>query len=164
MKKKQRIILFAVLTLVLALAGCGDKNTVKIAGVKTTRDATSLDLRRAELSQKDLETLASLQNLEELDLYRSNITDLTPLAGLKNLTILELTAESAKDVTPLLGMTKLEDLSLCGEEENLDELAVLTNLKKLTFYSHGVVDNDAVEKVQAAIPGLVVDYPGQWGV
>ena len=112
----------------------------------------------------DFANLSKLTQLERLILTAVDLDDLTPLAPLKNLTILELTAESAKDVTPLLGMTKLEDLSLCGEEENLDELAVLTNLKKLTFYSHGVVDNDAVEKVQAAIPGLVVDYPGQWGV
>jgi hypothetical protein len=83
----------------------------------------------------DLEPLASLTMLKELDARHSGVADLAPLARLTALAQLNLNATKVTDVSALKGLTSLTRLFL--EEArvtDLSPLAGLAGLKQLDLY------------------------------
>ena len=128
----------------LLLTGCNGYDNggkVTIAGEKVPINATTLSLKRAELSDRDLENLASLKDLEELNLYKSNISDLTPISGLKKLRTLDIGNTDVTDLTPLADLSELEVLSLFGcDVKDISPLAKLPALANLDLGNTSIPD------------------------
>lgn len=68
------------------------------------------------LKDGEIDFLAELTNLTDLDLSENEISDLTPLSGLKNLEHLNLRSNQITDVSPLAELTNLKDLDLYYNE------------------------------------------------
>ena len=86
-----------------------------------------LDLSYCEVS--NLEPLANLKNIRSLSLCGNQITDLTPLSGLSQLTELNIARNQIRDLTPLSGMTQLE--YLWADDNQINDLTPLSNLTRL---------------------------------
>ena len=86
-----------------------------------------LDLSWCEVS--NLEPLANLKNIRSLSLCGNQITDLTPLSGLSQLTELNIARNQIRDLTPLSGMTQLE--YLWADDNQINDLTPLSNLTRL---------------------------------
>lgn len=91
------------------------------------------DRRVMDFTPVDLSPLASLDNLERLDLNVQKIADLMPLASLPNLKMLALWFENDIDLTPLISCENLVNLSLGGRAvidlSPLSRCALLTKLR-----------------------------------
>lgn len=84
----------------------------------------------------NLNGLAGLTNLTQLDLISDRISDLRPLSALTNLKVLNLSWNSITSLTGLEGLTNLTDLILDGNQ--VSDLQPLTNLRHLTdLYING---------------------------
>lgn len=97
------------------------------------------DLARSKITDAGLATVAKMKNLERLHLENTAITD----AGLAQ----------------LAGLAKLEYLNLYGTkvtDAGIAKLAANKALKKL-FVWQTPVTKDAAKKLEAAVPGLVVN-------
>lgn len=97
------------------------------------------DLARTKITDAGLATLAKMTNLERLHLENTAVTD----AGLAQLT----------------GLAKLEYLNIYGSkvtDAGIAKLASNKALKKLYVWQTGVTA-DGAKKLQAAVPGLVVN-------
>ena len=80
----------------------------------------------------NLAPLASLTNLEELDLASTGVSDVSALAHLTNLEWLHLGGHFVSDVSALAGLTNLKWLDLGGPfVSDVSSLASLTNLEWL---------------------------------
>lgn len=86
-----------------------------------------------EYTPTDLSPLASLTDLENLELNVNAIKDLTPLSRLSKLTTLVLWVEGEVDLTPLASCASLASLSLGGrgtvDLAPLRQCGALTNLR-----------------------------------
>jgi Leucine-rich repeat (LRR) protein len=92
--------------------------------------------------QTDSISLGLLQEIEELYLYDSNITDLTGLENAINLNFLDLSYNDISDLTPLKNLLNLNTLYL-NENPNLTDINILSNLKSietLTLENTSVTD------------------------
>ena len=96
------------------------------------RNATQLKSLWVEDSNNitNLNGLAGLTNLTQLDLISDRISDLRPLSALTNLKALALSWNSITSLTGLEGLTNLTDLILDGNQ--VSDLQPLTNLRHLT--------------------------------
>ena len=102
------------------------------------RNATQLKSLWVEDSNNitNLNGLAGLTNLTQLDLISDRISDLRPLSALTNLKALALSWNSITSLTGLEGLTNLTDLILDGNQ--VSDLQPLTNLRHLTdLYING---------------------------
>lgn len=112
----------------------------------------------------NLEAIATLTNLEKLELINCDITDISPLSGLTKLVVLNLERNAINDLTPLASLTSLESLNLYNQVDNaveqqaradgiafndgyfqgyladLSPLASLTNLKLLQLSNNSIED------------------------
>lgn len=89
----------------------------------------------------DLSPIATLNNLEFLDLNFTNVTDLLPLAKLKNIQALSFGSTMVSDLSYLRGLNNLQDL-FCGRTQisDLSPLSGLVNLQTLFCFSTQVSD------------------------
>lgn len=113
----------------------------------------------------NFEAIATLKNLEKLELINCDISDASPLSGLTKLRILNLEQNSITDLTPLASLTNLEELNLDNQVEksvkhqaladgtidrytgyvqghlvNLSPLTSLTKLKTLNLSRNSIED------------------------
>ena len=89
----------------------------------------------------DVSSLAGLTNLETLNLNGTDISDVSSLASLTNLETLSLSATAVSDVSSLAGLTNLETLNLNGTDiSDVSSLASLTNLETLSLSATAVSD------------------------
>jgi len=100
-----------------------------------------LDLRKTNIS--DLSVIATLENLEELNLSGcKNIKDFSPLSNLKKLKVLDISETEISDLSPIAELTNLETLNLegCKNIKDLSPLKHLKKLKALDLTAVGAVD------------------------
>lgn len=102
----------------------------------------TLDLSDQDLTQTDFETLAQLQSLQELKLTLRSAEPLVALCQLPELRQLTVTfTETVYDLRPLAELSALEILKLDGAAVQLpdyEDIAALSNLKKLSLCTHGL--------------------------
>lgn len=106
--------------------------TVRDADVVDLSPLTSLPLRRLDLTNNKVTSLAPVAtrgDLTELQVAGNEITDLSVLSGLSKLQYVTLASPSLSDLSPLAGLTDLSILSVSSPE--LESLAPLSNLSKL---------------------------------
>ncbi len=112
---------------------------VDISPLASLKELQSLDLGRTEV--EDLSPLVGLSNLESLDLTRTQVVDLSPLAGLGKLQTLYLGDTGVADLTPLARLYNLQSLYLGGTEvADLSPLKRLRNLQILYLGGTKVID------------------------
>ena len=121
-------------------------NITNLNGLAGLTNLTQLDLISDRIS--DLRPLSALTNLTELDLYANQISDLQPLSDLTNLTELDLGYNQITSLAGLENLTKLTSIDAYGN--NITTLAGLENLTNLTFL---VLDNNQISDLQP-ISGL----------
>ena len=119
----------------LSLNGTAVWNVTPLANLTQLK---ALSLRETAI---DLSFLASLTQLETLDLSSTGVSDVSPLASLTQLQTLNLGSTGVSDVSPLASLTQLEtlDLSSTGVSD-VSPLASLTQLQTLNLGSTGVSD------------------------
>jgi len=90
----------------------------------------------------DLQPLAGLKALQSLSLFDTGISDLQPLARLHALHNLDLAATSVSDLRPLDRLRELQDLDLSDSSvSDLRPLAELGKLRKLSLtFNRGISD------------------------
>ncbi len=92
----------------------------------------------AVLDSAETEDCNRVQNLEELSLSETQITDLRPIAGLTNLQQLYISGTQVTDLRPIAGLTNLQEIVLSGNQiTDLSAIVGLTNLRE--FYIRGTV-------------------------
>ncbi|MDI9432527.1 MAG: P-loop NTPase fold protein [Planctomycetota bacterium] len=103
------------------------------------QEVTDLYLSSSQVS--DVTLLAALTNLQRLDLDGTQISGVTPLAALTNLQLLDLDGTRVSDVTPLAALTNLQWLDLRDTQvRDVTPLAALTNLQWLCLQRTQVSD------------------------
>ncbi len=105
-----------------------------IGGREYPVNLTSLDLRELGLTDEELEGLAKMTDLVELDLRGNEMTDLSPLSGMANLKELRLSGDiggndGISDLSPLSGLSRLKVLHLPAA--NIEDLSPLFGLVQL---------------------------------
>ena len=124
------------------------RGIANLTGLEYAVNLTELDLGYSwvndELHQNPISNvspLASLTNLEELDLASTGVSDVSALARLTNLEELRLLNTGVSDISLLARLTNLEELDLYGTGvSDVSSLASLTNLKWLHLGWTGVSD------------------------
>ena len=122
-------------------------NITNLNGLAGLTNLTQLDLTGGQIS--DLRPLSALTNLKVLNLSRNSITSLTELEGLTsltNLTELDLHDNQISDLQPISNLTNLTVLGI--RDNQITSLAGLENLTNLTYiYASGnpLTDTSALE-------------------
>ena len=89
----------------------------------------------------DLSPLASLYNLQVLDISDTQVANLSPLAGLHNLQKLHVIRTPVTDLSPLVSLCNLQQLNIYDSQvTDLSPLTVLDNLQKLVIGSKYIKD------------------------
>ena len=110
-----------------------------------------LILFRNEIS--DISTLSYLKNLKFLDLGNNNITDVSSLKSLKNLEQLYLQENSIIDPSPLSSMTSLQILNLEKNQiTNFSSLEVLNLGNKLYTSGNNIISQEEIDNLQKQDP------------
>lgn len=152
--KKIIILLVAVLTLLLAVAGYlfFDANYIMVGGVHS-RDVTQLDLQGTKLTKP--ERLAELSNLTHLDLRNTGITEDQYLYLAENLPGCQIFWS-----VPFQGSYYANDSrSLSIESLSPEDMALLSYFPNLTqIDATGCGDLAAIQALQAAFPQLTIHY------
>ena len=103
-------------------------NITNLNGLAGLTNLTQLDLISDRIS--DLRPLSALTNLKVLNLSWNSITSLTELEALTNLTYLVLDNNQISDLQPLSGLTNLTELDL--HDNQISDLQPISNLTNLT--------------------------------
>ena len=123
-----------------------------LTGLEHAVNLTELRLNRSWIDNEyhwnlisNVSPLASLTNLERLDLSNNAVSDISVLANLTNLTGLFLGYTAVSDISVLANLTNLERLDLGGTAvSDVSALASLTNLERLELWGTGVSDVSAL--------------------
>ncbi len=122
------------------------------------QDMTQLDLSTSQIS--DIRPFQSLNNLVELKLINNQISDVTPLQSLENLEVLDLSYNQISNVEPLGSLTKLEVLNLSFNQVNqVEALQSLKNLNELNLTNNQVTDITPLKPLDRLIYLFVRDNP-----
>ena len=114
-------------------------NITNLNGLAGLTNLTQLDLISDQIS--DLRPLSALTNLKALALSWNSITDLTGLEALTNLTDLILDGNQVSDLQPLTNLRHLTDLCINGNRiTSLTGLEGLTNLTRLSLDGNQISD------------------------
>ncbi len=106
---------------------------------QNVQDMTQLDLSTSQVS--DVRPLQSLNNLVELKLINNQISDVTPLQSLENLEILDLSYNKISNIKPLASLSNLEVLNLSyNQVTQVESLQSLMNLNELNLTNNQVTD------------------------
>ena len=110
-----------------------------ITDLATLANLESLELNCTSVT--DLTPLKGLRNLWLLDVSSAGVTDLTPLKGMQNLWTLDISSTGVTDLTPLKGMPKLRHLHLSDTKvTDLTPLKGMPELETLYLQNTGVTD------------------------
>ncbi|MBK1648364.1 COR domain-containing protein [Rhabdochromatium marinum] len=89
----------------------------------------------------DLQPLAALVNLQQLNLSSTQVSDLQPLAALVNLQQLDLSSTQVSDLQPLAALVNLQQLDLSFTQvSDLQPLAALVNLQQLALWNTSLLN------------------------
>lgn len=146
----------------LTMSGCGLST---IAGLEQAQSLTHLDLHSNTI--RNLEPLATMIHLQELNLQHNALTNLSALGALTSLTRLDVSYNSLTSIAPIatcINLTYLEagnnSLTNLGAVDNLQQLTHLgvssnklsdvsilascTSLSELSIASNGITDISAL--------------------
>lgn len=162
------IILIIVLSLTIGRESKDNKKTIEKESVIISGseyvifDTTELKLDSTNLSITDLKNISKLNNLEKLDITKSEIDDISFLSDLTKLTSLK-TNVNAKltDYSPLENLTNLFTLEIYGNIGYSSDMSFLSKLSKLnTLYLTFETDRD-IEFIKDAknLSVLSLDVP-----
>lgn len=100
------------------------------------------------LNQSNLDALAPLSNLEELDASNNVLTDIDGLTALTGMLRLNVAFNQIASITALTNLTKLQYLRFEGNKvSDLGPLSGLTQLQELVLNSNAVSDVTALAKL-----------------
>ena len=119
------------------------ESELNLTGIESIGNLESLYISRFE--SVDLMELRNAVQLKSLGVnYSDNITNLNGLAGLTNLTQLDLISDRISDLRPLSALTNLKVLNLSWNSitslTELEGLTSLTNLTELDLHNNQVSD------------------------
>jgi internalin A len=115
----------------------------------STQDCVMAAIRLNQLSElkiedsqiSDIRPIASLRNLTKLGLDKNEITDIQPLANLTKLTGLFLSTNRIKEIKSLEKLVCLTEVNLQGNRiDDIKPLTGLTNLKILNLHNNKIND------------------------
>lgn len=102
-------------------------------------DLQKLDVSNTQIT--DLSSLASLSGLQQLDVSCTQITDLCPLSNLSNLQQIDVSGTSIADLIPLVSLSGLQQLDVSNTQiADLNPLANLNSLQRLSVFNSQVAD------------------------
>lgn len=107
-----------------------DENICDLRVIASLRHLKSLSLWDTRITSESLFALAHLNQLQELGLDGTQITDLAPIAQLKGLLKLSLNDTPVSDLTPLKSLRGLLSLHMSGCLQ-LKDISPLTHLSQL---------------------------------
>lgn len=122
-----------------------------VEGIGTLANLTELVIRESNLRSSDLQTIASLPNLEKLTLSNCGISSIANLSAAKGLTYLDLSQNAIRDFKVLSNIPQLQHLDL--SHNALTDLAALQGLPTLLTLNVSYNSLTAVDPV-AACKGL----------
>ena len=121
-------------------------NITNLNGLAGLTNLTQLDLISDRIS--DLQPLSDLTNLTELDLGNNQISDLQPISNLTNLTVLGIRNNQITSLAGLENLTKLTSIDAYGNNiTTLAGLENLTNLTELSLYGNQISDLQSISKL-----------------
>jgi Leucine-rich repeat (LRR) protein len=107
-----------------------------------------IDLTFANVGE--LTPLAGLASLEFLGLGNTQVSDLKPIGGLAGLRVLEVNHTQVTSLKPIAQLTSLEELYITGTEvTDLRPLSELPKLTRLGAESTAVTDLSPLEKLES---------------
>ncbi len=111
-----------------------------ITGMEYCSGLTRLTLNyNARLT--DITPLASLVNLQVINIGANRVSNVTPLANLTNLTQLNIIINGITDISPLSTLTNVTFLQIQGNDiADISALASMTKLATLIMWENEVVD------------------------
>jgi Leucine-rich repeat (LRR) protein len=125
---------------------------------QNVQEMTQLDLSTSQIS--DIRPFQSLNNLVELKLINNQISDVTPLQSLENLEVLDLSYNQISNVEPLGKLRKLEVLNLSYNQViQVEPLQSLMNLNELNLTNNQVSDITPLKPLEKLIYLFVRDNP-----
>ncbi len=125
---------------------------------QNVQEISQLDLSTSQVS--DVRPLQSLENLVELKLINNRISDVTPLQSLENLEVLDLSYNQISNITPLSSLTNLEVLNLSYNQVNqVESLQSLMNLNELNLTNNQVTDITPLKPLDRLIYLFIRDNP-----
>ncbi|MDR0248461.1 MAG: leucine-rich repeat domain-containing protein [Oscillospiraceae bacterium] len=130
----------------LSLVGTGRKTD--LSALSSLTSLQTLSLQTFSVDSLDLEYMANLAFLQELDLSGNHITSLAHLAGLTRLRALNLSSNAVIDIAPLAGLAALTELDLSlNSVQDLAPLANLTALQTLNLSRNRVFSLAGLERL-----------------
>lgn len=125
----------------------------------TTLEKLTLKYSNTDFSESNLDGLAHMEHLT-LTIQGPKVSDLSPMASLINLEILQLLNIPATDLSPLKGLTNLRILRLLETQaSDLSPLEGLMNLKQLSMGKNQFKKED-VEKLKKKLPNCDITQRG----
>ena len=116
----------------LQLSGWWWINDNNFTGIEDLQNLLQLDLGETKIT--DITLIGKLIKLEALSLQGNAITDFSPLEKLINLKVLDLSNTKISDLKPLAKLTELYELKLFNTPiTDITPLASLTKLRRLYF-------------------------------
>ena len=115
-------------------------NITDLTGLEHATQLRILDLTW-HTGVTDLDPIAQLTQLRELNIYRTNVIDLTPIAQLTQLSKLDISGTHVVDLTPIAQLTQLKELRITATRViDLTPLSGLTQLSKLDMWDTPIND------------------------
>ena len=115
-------------------------NITDLTGLEHATQLKILDLTW-HTGVTDLDPIAQLTQLRELNIYRTNVIDLTPIAQLTQLSKLDISGTGVFDLTPIAQLTQLKELRIRNTGvTDLTPLSGLTQLSKLHMWGTPIND------------------------
>ena len=115
-------------------------NIIDLTGLEHATQLRILDLTW-HTGVTDLDPIAQLTQLRELNIYRTNVIDLTPIAQLTQLSKLDISGTGVFDLTPIAQLTQLKVLRITTTRViDLTPLSGLTQLSKLDMWDTPIND------------------------
>ncbi|MBU3181425.1 leucine-rich repeat domain-containing protein [Clostridium psychrophilum] len=103
------------------------------------KDITALDATGKNI--KDISGIQNLVNLKTLTLEKNSISNIEPLAQLTNLEELNLDNNDIKDISAIKNITSIKSLSLSSNRiDDISDMKNLTNIEKLDLDSNEIMD------------------------
>lgn len=129
---------------------------IHIAGMEFDREASSLIIRRTDLSAEDLQNVAELYALNSLSLTEDGLEDVSVLTALGGLTMLDLSGNEITDLSPLASLSGLRTLYL--DSNPITDFSPLYGLPELATLSiHEIEISEAqLAELSQALPNCAI--------
>ena len=122
-------------------------------GLSQLTELLQLELREANLTNQNLDSLQSLRKLEFLNISNNQLTDISSLSNLTQLRQLDIKENNIVDLSPLRNMHKLKYLDAkYNQIENVEPISELSSLSNIEIDDNNIKDTSSL----ARLPNLVI--------